>query len=299
MKIEVAIPCYNEKLTIEKVIRDFQTVIPSAEIVVYDNNSIDRSARLAKNADARVVKVIWQGKGHVLQHIFETSKADIIVIVDGDDTYEARDVNLLIAPIKEEMADMTIGTRLHVGKSEFRGIHHFGNRVATSMLNGMFGVSFGDILSGYRAFSRRFIEHVPVISTGFEIETELMIQGLEHGMVIIEMPIRYKNRPDGSESKLNTFKDGYRILGMMTSMLRDHRPLLTFSIAAAFAAFSGLILWVIGFIWGSKHAVFEVFRSAGALLSLVTIGLLLVGLILNTVNTRMKELLSLVRRSRQ
>ena len=298
MKIEVAIPCYNEEVTIEKVVRDFQAALPEADVVVYDNNSEDMSAILAERAGARVKSVGCQGKGYVLQRIFESSEAEIIVVVDGDDTYEAQDVNRLIEPLRTGKADMTVGTRLHAGASEFREMHHFGNRLLTWMLNRMFRVSFKDILSGYRAFNRKFVENVPIITTGFEIETELMIQGLENGFVIQEEPIRYRQRPEGSESKLNTFRDGYWILSMMVAMVRDHKPLLAFTILAVFTALFGGTMWIIGFVYGTEHALLRVFRNVGALLGLVTIGLFLVGLILNTISTRMKELLSLTRRKK-
>jgi glycosyltransferase involved in cell wall biosynthesis len=298
MKIEVAIPCYDEEVTIEKVVGDFQVALPEAEVVVYDNNSDDMSAVLAKKAGARVENVGRRGKGYVLQHVFESSEADIIVVVDGDDTYEAQDVKRLIEPLITGKADMTVGTRLHAGAGEFRGMHHFGNRLLTWMLNWMFSVSFKDILSGYRGFNRKFVESVPLITTGFEIETELMIQGLENGLVIQEEPIRYRQRPEGSESKLNTFKDGYWILSMMVGMVRDHRPLLTFTLMAIFTALFGAVLWIIGFIYGTEHALLNILRNIGALLGLVTIGLLLVGLLLNTISTRMKELLSITRRKK-
>jgi len=298
MVIEVAIPCYNEESTIEKVVRDFQIALPNAEVVVYDNNSGDRSADLAEKAGARIERVGRQGKGYVLQKIFETSKAETIVVVDGDDTYEANDVGLLIDPIIEGSVDMSIGTRLHSDVSEFRGMHHFGNRLLTWILNRLFKTSYKDILSGYRVFSRRFVETVPLISTGFDIETELMIQGLEGGLAIKEISIRYRQRPEGSDSKLSTFKDGYRILITMVTMLRDHRPFFAFTMAAIATALVGSLLWTMGFLYGSESGVFSIFRNAGALFSLITVGLFFVGLILNTVNTRMKELQSLNRRKK-
>jgi glycosyltransferase involved in cell wall biosynthesis len=298
MKIEIAIPCRNEDLTITKVIKDFSKEIPGAEIVVYDNDSSDRTIELAKKAGAKVKRVNRKGKGHVVQSIFESTSAEIIVIVDGDDTYEAKDVHSLIQPIISEEADMTIGTRLHSNPAEFRRMHRFGNRLMTWVLNTMFQSNYCDILSGYRAFSRRFIESIPLISTGFEVETELMIQVLENDITVKEIPIRFRNRPSGSQSKLNSFKDGYRIMLMMISLLRDHRPLLMFSIVGIIFFVLGTISWLFGFIYSSNIPRLSVLRNGGVVIIVFSVGLFLVGLILNTINTRMRELSSLIRRKR-
>lgn len=296
MNIEVAIPCYNEAITIQKVIRDFRAELPEAEVVVYDNNSQDNSAELAIEAGARVVPVNQQGKGYVLRDIFETSKADIVILVDGDDTYESRDVRDLIEPIIKKTADMTIGTRLHSNPQEFRKMHHLGNRFLTWLLNITFRTSFQDILSGYRAFNRCFIENVPLLSAGFEVETELMIQALENDMTVCEIPIHYRGRPTGSYSKLNTFGDGYRIILMIVTLLRDHKPLFVFSFSGLFLMLVGLPIWTIGFFYGKPDNMYSVFRSVGAIFILSSFGLFLVGLILNTINVRLLELRSLLRR---
>jgi glycosyltransferase involved in cell wall biosynthesis len=265
-------------------------------VVVYDNNSKDRTAQLAREAGAQVVSVNQQGKGIVVQRIFETSKADILVIVDGDDTYEAQDVGLLIAPILSGEADMVVGTRLHNNPAEFRRLHHFGNRLLTSTLNRLYGTAHQDILSGYRAFSRRFVERVPIISTGFEIETELLIQAHEHSLSVKEIPIRFRDRPPGSFSKLNSVRDGYRILLTMVTLLRDHRPLLTFG-AAGWATFLfGAVVWTFGFVQSRQNGSVSMFRSVGAVMIELALALLLIGLVLNTINTRMRELTSLLRR---
>lgn len=296
MKIEIAIPCYNEEATIEKVVKDFSKALPEADIVVYNNNSSDDTVTLAKVAGAHVINVSAQGKGHVIREIFDTSTADIIVLVDGDDTYEAGDVHNLIEPLINEGADMTVGTRLHYNPSEFRKFHHFGNRIITKMFNLIFGTRYKDILTGYRAFSRRFIQKVPLISDGFEVETELMVQVLEKGIHVKEVPIHFRHRPKGSMSKLNTIADGKRILLAMIMMLRDHRPLFTFSISGMITAVIGTVLWISGFLRYTEGAVFSFLRSTGALLIICGIGLFLVGLILNTINVRMRELFSLLRR---
>lgn len=299
MKIEIAIPCYNESSTIEKVIRDFQAAMPEAEVVVYDNNSQDDSALRAKNAGARVILENRQGKGYVVETIFESSGADIVVLVDGDDTYEAKDAKKLIEPLISENVDMAIGTRLHTDKAAFRSLHRFGNRFLTGMLNTIFRTRYEDILSGYRAFSRSFIENVPIISRGFEVETELTIQALEKGMMVRDIPIRFRQRPKGSDSKLNTIGDGYRIVLMMIVLLRDHRPLFSFGLLGILLACISFPAWLIGFVHGSTNDLFSLLRSVSAFLIMLSIGLFLVGLILNTINTRMRENFLLMKRKRR
>jgi len=298
LKIEIAVPCHNEESTIGKVVCDFRVALPKAEVVVYDNNSKDNSATVARKAGARVVRVNRQGKGHVVQKIFESSTADIIVMVDGDDTYEADDVRLLTEPLISDAADMTIGTRLHTDVTEFRKMHHFGNRLLTRLLNTLFREQYKDILSGYRAFNRRFIENVPVISVGFEVETELVIQAVENGMAVSEFPIRFRDRPPGSYSKLNTTRDGYRILITMVRMLRDHRPLLCFSVAGLFSGCIGGLFCIAGFLLGAQTGGLSGFRNIGAMLIILSAVLFLCGLVLSTINTRMRELSSLGRRRR-
>ena len=298
MKIEIAIPCFNEDLTIRKVISDFRQAIPEAAIVVYDNNSSDNTVEYARQAGAKIVRVNRQGKGYVVQTIFESSAADIIVMVDGDDTYEANDVHLLIQPIMNNDADMTIGTRLHADPAEFRKMHHFGNRMITRILNYLYRRKYCDILSGYRAFSRSFVESVPLISIGFEIETELIIQSLENGISVKEIPIRFRNRPSGSTSKLNTFADGYKIVMLMVMLLRDHRPLISFTIVSIIIFLTGSVSWIIGFLYSLEIHKQSILRGAGVVMIGLAVGLFLVGLILNTVNTRMRELTSLFKRKR-
>lgn len=295
-KIEIAIPCLNEETTIAKVAQDFRSAIPEADVVVYDNNSSDASIELAKKSGARVVIVNNRGKGHVIREIFESSQADIVIVVDGDDTYEAKDARLLIQPLLSRVADMTIGTRLHYNPSEFRRMHHLGNRIITRMLNFIFRTNYSDVLSGYRAFTRRFIQRVPVISFGFEVETELMIQSLENGVIIKEVPIHFRKRPTGSYSKLNAIADGYRIVLTMISMLRDHRPLFIFTLIGAITASVGFIIWIVGFLHSTSTIFFSVLRNIGALLIVFAAGFFTVGLILNTINVRVHELASLLRR---
>jgi glycosyltransferase involved in cell wall biosynthesis len=298
MKIQVAVPSYNEELTVAKVVRDFRVALPEAEVVVYDNNSNDRTVELASQAGARVVRVNRQGKGHVVQAIFELSEADITVMVDGDDTYEAGDVRQLIQPLLAGDVDMTIGTRLHSDPASFPQMHRLGNRFLTCVLNTIFRSKYHDILSGYRAFSRSFIETVPLISTGFEVETELAIQALENDIAVKEIPIRYRNRPSGSVSKLSSFKDGYQILLLIISLLRDHRPFFLFTTVGVFLFVIGSGSWLLGVLYSPAAPQLSFLRSGGVVLVVLSVGLFLIGLVLNTINTRMRELGSLIRRRR-
>jgi glycosyltransferase involved in cell wall biosynthesis len=296
MKIEIAIPCYNEEITIQKVIEDFRAVLPEANIVVYDNNSRDDTALIAAKAGAKVIRVNRQGKGNVVQDIFASSRADVIIMVDGDDTYEARDVMSLIDPIIKRDADMTIGTRLHSDPNEFRKMHHWGNRLLTRALNAMFRSHYRDILSGYRAFSRYFVDNIPIISSGFEVETELMIQSVQHQIRIKEIPIGFRDRPAGSLSKLSSFRDGFKIISMMLILLRDHKPLFTFSSLGLVGFIIGSTMWSIGFFYFNEVQGPNFYRSFGAVSILLSIGFFLVGLILNTINSRINELMSIIRR---
>ena len=296
MKIEVAIPCFNEEATVAKVIGDFKKALAGADVTVYDNNSTDRTAELARQAGARVVSVSSRGKGNVVKEIFESTEADVVVMADGDDTYEAEDAKLLIEPVLKGEADMVIGTRLHSENSQFRKLHLFGNRILTVTLNMLFGTDYKDILSGYRAFSRRFMKDVPLIGTGFEIESEFMIQALENGMAVREVPIRFRKRPGNSKSKLSTFGDGYRIMLTIVSMLRDHRPLFLFSLLALANVVLGCSIWAVGFVNITKSYWFYMLKRAGIYLVAASFALFLVGLILNTVNVRMREITSLLKR---
>lgn len=297
MKIEIAIPCYNEEPTIAKVITDFRAAVPEAEIVVYNNNSTDRSAEFAQKAGAQVIKVNRRGKGYVVRAIFEASKADIVLIVDGDDTYEALDAHALIRPLIAEEADMTVGMRLlREHRMQFRRMHFLGNRVITAILNFGFKTSYSDILSGYRAFTRKFIRNVPLISSGFEVETELIIQALENGMTVKEVPIAFRKRPEGSVSKLGTISDGYRILMAIVSMLRDHRPFLAFSVISIIQALVGISMWLFGFFYPQQGIWCGFLRNIGGLFIVLAMGFFLAGLILNTINVRVHELSSLLKR---
>jgi glycosyltransferase involved in cell wall biosynthesis len=297
--VTVAIPCYNEATTIQKVVRDFRAQLPDAEILVFDNASTDGSGALAKAAGARVVREKRRGKGHVMQSIFEWVDADLCVIVDGDDTYFAEDVQLLLAPAAEDRADMVVGDRLRDASPQaLTDLHRFGNRAILWVINTVFRTRFTDVLSGYRVVNRNFLRSVPLITGGFETETELTLQALERGMLIEEVPIRYRARPQGSVSKLSPFADGYRILITMAVLLRNHRPLYFFTwiallLFAADIAYGAA--WAAGALPAYRPLVHGLVMGGIASLGF---GLVLFGVILNAVNAGLREMVALARRPR-
>ncbi len=295
----VAIPCYNEAPTIAKVVADFRAELPEAEILVIDNASTDDSARAALAAGARVLREKRRGKGFVMQTILESVDSDLCVIVDGDDTYFAEDVHTLIAPVAADRADMVVGDRLRdASKAALTDLHRFGNRAILAIINLVFRTAFRDVLSGYRVMNRAFLRAVPLITGGFETETELTLQALEKGMVIQEVPIRYRARPTGSYSKLSPFGDGYRILITMAVLLRNHRPLYFFSLVAV--VLLGLDL-AYGVAWLTDrlpdYGVLTHALVLGGLASLAA-GVVLVGVVLNAVSAGFRELVALSRRPR-
>lgn len=246
MKIAILVPCYNEELTVEKVISDFKLACPKADIYVYDNNSIDKTFELANKAGAFVRKEIKQGKGNVVRTMFRNIDADVYVLVDGDDTYPAEEVQKLIDPIINDNMDMVIGDRLSNGtyfKENKRGFHGFGNNLVKNLINSLFKSDIKDIMTGYRAYSRKFVKCMPIMSDGFQIETEMTIFSLVYRMNVVEVPITYRDRPEGSESKLNTFSDGIKVLITLFDLFKNYRPFLFFGI---FALLFGLIGFVIG-----------------------------------------------------
>lgn len=299
MRITVAIPCYNEAPTIAKVVADFRAELPEADILVVDNASTDESAREAHAAGARVVREKRRGKGFVMQAILETFDGDVCVIVDGDDTYFAEDVHTLLAPVIADRADMVVGDRLRDASSAaLNDLHRFGNRAILAIINAVFRTSFRDVLSGYRVMNRAFMRNVPLITGGFETETELTLQALEKGMVIEEVPIRYRARPTGSFSKLSPFADGYRILITMAVLLRNHRPLYFFTLIAVGLLAAAVVY---GAAWVSDRlpdygTLTHTLILAG--LALVAAGFVLVGVVLNAVSAGFREIVALARRPR-
>lgn len=244
-KIAVLIPAYNEEVTIKKVIEDFQTYLPEADIYVYDNNSKDKTNEIATESGAIVRFEPRQGKGNVVRSMFREIDADYYIMVDADDTYPASEVHKLLEPLREGRADMTIGDRLSNGtyaKENKRGFHDFGNNLVKGLINYLYKGNYNDIMTGYRGFNRLFVKTFAVLSPGFEIETELSIHAMDKRFKLVEVPITYKDRPEGSESKLNTFSDGFKVLKMIFSLFKDYKPLQFFTIVACFLAVLGLLV---------------------------------------------------------
>lgn len=239
--IVVMLPCYNEALTIARVIEQFRTQLPQARIIVFDNNSHDDSAKLAREAGAEVVSVGLQGKGNVVRRMFADIDADVYVMADADCTYDASRVNELIAPILSGEADTVIGVR-EADRSAFPSGHIFGNKLFNLIVGRLFGRGLRDIFSGYRAFSYRFVKSFPAHSEGFEIETEMSIFILDQRIPVREIGMRYGQRPEGSVSKLHTYRDGLRILLTILRLFKESRPLMFFSIFSALFAFGSLML---------------------------------------------------------
>lgn len=246
-KIAVLVPCYNEALTIGKVIDDFHQELPDATVYVYDNNSSDETSAIAREHGATVRFEPRQGKGNVVRQMLRDIDADAYIMVDGDDIYPADAAKDLLAPILDGSADHVVGDRLSngtYGEENTRAFHGFGNDLVRWLIKVLYGFEFTDVMTGYRAFSRQFAETLPVLSPGFEIETELSIHAVDKRFRIVQVPIIYRDRPEGSESKLNTVSDGIKVLGMIFSLFKDYKPLGFFSLLAAISFVIALILGV-------------------------------------------------------
>ena len=243
-RIAVLLPCYNEEAAIAEVVAGFRQALPAAMIYVYDNNSRDSTCQKAREAGAIVRSERMQGKGHVVRRMFADVDADIYVMADGDLTYDPKAAPAMVEQLLGEKLDMVVGTRQHEAKAAYRGGHVFGNRLFTGLLARLFGRSFSDIFSGYRAFSRRFVKSFPVLSEGFEIETEMSVHALELRMPVGELATAYGARPDGSESKLSTFRDGGRILKTIVTLYRIERPVLFYGAIGALLLVAAIILAV-------------------------------------------------------
>lgn len=286
--IAVLIPCYNEEITVGKVIDDFKRVLPDAEIWVYDNNSKDRTGEIARAHGARVVFEPRQGKGNVVRQMIRDIDADYYIMVDGDDTYPAEEAPSLLQPLFDGMADHVVGDRLSngtYGEENKRAFHGFGNDLVKWLIKVLYGFEFKDVMTGYRAFNRVFAKSLPVLSPGFEIETELSIHAVDKRWRIAQVPIDYRDRPEGSVSKLNTVSDGMKVLKMIFSLLKDYKPFGFFSILALIAIIIGLCLGVP--VIGEYMATGLVPRLPTAVLAVAFCGLgclfFTCGLILDTV----------------
>jgi glycosyltransferase involved in cell wall biosynthesis len=232
-EIAVLVPCFNEAAAIDKVVRDFRAALPTATVYVYDNNSTDDTAEVARRAGAVVRRERRRGKGNVVRRMFQDIEADAYVMVDGDDTYDAAVAGALVDRLVAERLDMVVGRRIETHQAAYRAGHRLGNRVLTGLVAWLFGAQIDDMLSGYRVFSRRFVKSFPSSSREFEIETELTVHAMQLRMAVAEIETSYKERPPGSTSKLRTFRDGWQILLTITNLVRNERPLLFFSLLGA------------------------------------------------------------------
>lgn len=296
-KIAVLIPCYNEELTIEKVITDFKRELPEAEIYVYNNNSKDKSYEIAKTTGAIVRNEYKQGKGNVVRSMFEQIDADIYLLVDADDTYPAEKANELIQAIRDG-ADMAVGDRLSNGtylKENKRRFHNLGNSLVKNAINVLFKVNLQDIMSGYRAYNKKFVKNFPILTKKFEIETEMTLHALDKNYTIVEIPIDYRDRPEGSESKLNTISDGIKVVKTIGTMFKDYKPLKFFSIVALVLLLLGLIIGIPVIVEFAKTAYVSKVPSAILATGFIMLAFVVeqCGIILHTTVKKNRELYEL------
>ena len=247
LRVAVVVPCLNEEATVARVVGDFQAALPEAEIYIFDNGSSDRTAAVAREAGALVRRELLPGKGNVVRRMFADVEADVYVLVDGDATYDAAAAPAMIALMLERGLDMVVGARRSDADAAYRSGHRLGNAMLTGFLDRVFGGGFKDLLSGYRVLSRRFVKTFPCLSSGFEIETEMAVHAITVGLPFAESPTLYTARPTGSASKLNTVRDGLRILNTMLTLLRQEKPLAFFGVIGAALAILALALaWPLG-----------------------------------------------------
>lgn len=297
--IAILLPCYNEAQSIAKVIADFRRVLPEARVYVYDNNSTDGTSDIAAQAGAIVRKEPRQGKGNVVRSMFADIDADIYIMADGDDTYPAEDAPRLIKKLIEENADMVVGDRLSSTyfTENKRPFHNSGNRLVRSMINRLFDSDVHDILSGYRAFSREFVKNYPVLSKGFEIETEMTIHALDRGYHVCHTSVNYRDRQEGSESKLNTFTDGFRVMRTLINLYKDYRPMRFFTGLSVLSFVFSMALMIPVLIEYWQTGLVPRFPSliVACTLLMLSILLILCGLILTTISRNHRQLLELIR----
>jgi glycosyltransferase involved in cell wall biosynthesis len=291
-RIAVLVPCFNEEVAVAKVVADFRAALPQATIYVYDNNSTDRTVEVARQAGAVVGRETHQGKGNVVRRMFADVDADVIVLVDGDATYDAASARALIARLLEDRLDMVVAARIDNDDAAYRMGHRLGNRLFSASVGWVFNATFADILSGYRVFSRRFVKSFPVLSRGFEIEIELTVHALELELPTAEIPTPYFARPAGSTSKLSTWRDGLRILWTIVNLYRTERPL-------AFFCGLGMVLAVVSVVLAIP--IFATYLAEGVVprvpTAILSTGLMLLaflfvvaGLILDTVTKGRREM---------
>jgi glycosyltransferase involved in cell wall biosynthesis len=291
-RLAVLIPCFNEETAIARVVTDFRAELPEATIYVYDNNSTDRTLEVARAAGALVRRETHQGKGNVVRRMFADVEADIYVLVDGDATYDAASARALIARLIEDRLDMVVAARVEEEAQAYRPGHRTGNRLFTGFFASVFSASFTDILSGYRVFSRRFVKSFPVLSRGFEIETELSVHALELGLAVGEVPTPYYARPEGSTSKLSTWWDGLRILSTIVGLYRSERPLTFFSAIGIALAAASVILAIPIFVTFVEQGIVPRIPTAILATGLMLLAFLSIvaGLVLDTVTRGRREM---------
>jgi glycosyltransferase involved in cell wall biosynthesis len=292
LRVAVLVPCYNEQAAIGQVVRDFRAALPNAAIYVYDNNSSDHTREVAAAAGAVVRTEPRQGKGNVVRRMFADVEADIYVLVDGDDTYHAASAPAMIERLRDEQLDMVVGCRQSAEEAAYRPGHRFGNRLLTGFVATLFGRQFNDILSGYRVFSRRFVKSFPALAAGFETETELTVHALELRMPVGELVTPYKSRPEGSTSKLSTWRDGWRILKTILKLFRLERPLAFFTLVGGSLAGVAVLLAIPVFWTYLESGQVPRFPTAILATGLMILAALggLAGLILDTVTRGRREL---------
>lgn len=293
-KIAVLIPCYNEEVTIKKVIEDFKKELPEADIYVYNNNSKDKTYEIASKCDAIVRNEYNQGKGNVVRRMFREIDADIYVMVDADDTYPAEFVHKLIEPIRNKTADMVVGDRLSNGtykKENKRMFHNFGNNLVKKAINTIFKSNLNDIMSGYRAFNKMFVKNIPVLSSKFEIETEMTLHALDKKFIVKEIPIEYRDRPEGSVSKLNTVNDGMKVIKTIIKMYKDFKPRKFFWCIGSIIILLGIIIGIPVILEFVKYR--HIFKIPSAILAtgleILAMIILQCGVILDTIVKQHRE----------
>src|SRR5882757_6511424 len=291
-RVAVLVPCFNEEAAVATVVADFRKALPAAEIYVYDNNSSDGTVAIAREAGAQVRSERRQGKGHVVRRMFADIDADIYVLVDGDATYDAASAPRMIDRLVSDHLDMVVGFRVDQSAAAYRPGHRTGNRMLTSFMSAVFGRDFQDILSGYRVFSRRFVKSFPVLSDGFEIETELTVHALELALPVAEIATPYYARPEGSVSKLNTWRDGLRILGTILKLYRSEKPLRFFTVIGVFLILISVGLAIPIIVTYLEEGIVPRLPTAVLSMGLMILAVLSVssGLVLDTVTRGRREI---------
>ena len=287
LNVAVLIPCLNEEKTIQKVVRDFKSVLSDAKIYVFDNNSTDKTSQYAAEAGAIVVFSAVPGKGNVVKHMFDLVEADYYVLADGDDTYPASEAPRLLDEVVSGACSMSVGSRVQKFDHEsFRPLHHFGNRLVATLIRKLFRSNVTDVMSGYRVFSRELVKSLPLRSDGFEIETEMTVQAISKKFIIKEIQVKYGVRPEGSFSKLNTYQDGFLVLKSIFMIFKDYRPFFFFSSIALFllvATIAAGIAPILDFY--ESHFVSHLPRAVlAAALAILTLGTFAIGLVLDTIS---------------